>query len=84
MLDQPADGEGADGVGLAGLGVGQGVGDARKASCLLEAGGSLYGLAFHLCWLGFDIEVLEPPELRTVLAELAAKMARAASSGEGL
>ncbi|HET6153360.1 MAG TPA: YafY family protein [Marmoricola sp.] len=55
-------------------------GDDGAASCLLEAGGnSLYALAFHLCWLGFDVEVLEPPELRTVLGQLGARMTRAAT-----
>ncbi|WP_246004178.1 helix-turn-helix transcriptional regulator [Nocardioides marmoriginsengisoli] len=51
--------------------------------CLLEAGsGNLYALAFHLCWLGWDIDVLEPPELRTVLAELGDRMTRAGRSAQ--
>lgn len=46
---------------------------------LLEAGGDdLYGLAFHLAWIGLDLEVLEPPELREALAELGARLTAAA------
>lgn len=31
-------------------------------SCLLETGaGNVYALAFHLAWLGFELEVLDPP-----------------------
>ena len=52
-------------------------------ACLLVAGGdSLYGLAFHLAWLGHDFDVLEPPELREVLRELGRRMLRACGMGE--
>jgi predicted DNA-binding transcriptional regulator YafY len=55
--------------------------DAR--TCLLVAGGdSLYGLAFHLAWLGHDFDVLEPPELRAVLRALGGRMLRACGMGD--
>jgi predicted DNA-binding transcriptional regulator YafY len=45
---------------------------------LLEAGAeSLYGLAFHLSWLGFEFEVQHPPELREVLGQVAGRALRA-------
>jgi predicted DNA-binding transcriptional regulator YafY len=51
-------------------------------ACLLQAGAdNLYSLAFHLCWLGFEVEVLEPPELRTALADLGSRMTRASAAG---
>src|SRR4051795_8299326 len=41
---------------------------------LLEAGAeSIYGLAFHLSWLGFEFEVQEPAELRAALTDLAGR-----------
>jgi predicted DNA-binding transcriptional regulator YafY len=53
-------------------------------ACLLEAGAdNLYGMAFHLAWLGFETEVLEPPELREVLAELGGRMTRSATGAAG-
>ncbi|MDQ6688776.1 MAG: YafY family transcriptional regulator [Actinomycetota bacterium] len=53
-------------------------------SCLLEAGaGGLHVLAFHLCVMGFDIEVLDPPELRELLAALGPRMTRA-GTGRGI
>ena len=46
---------------------------------LLEAGAeSIYGLAFHLSWLGFEFEVQEPAELRDALAEMGGRALRAA------
>ena len=46
---------------------------------LLEAGAeTLYGLAFHLSWLGWEFEVQDPPELRTALTELGERALRAA------
>jgi predicted DNA-binding transcriptional regulator YafY len=49
---------------------------------LLEAGAeSIYGLAFHLSWLGFEFDVQEPAELRDVLAELGGRALRAAGRG---
>ncbi len=46
---------------------------------LLEAGAeTLYGLAFHLSWLGREFEVQDPPELREALAELGGRALRAA------
>ncbi|HEY6932669.1 MAG TPA: YafY family protein [Marmoricola sp.] len=49
------------------------------AACLLEVGGdNLYAIAFHLAWLGFELEVLEPAGLRDALADLGARMLRAA------
>ena len=55
-----------------------------EGSCLLETGaGNIDALAFHLAWLGFELEVLEPPELRDALALLGARMTRAAGRGAG-
>jgi predicted DNA-binding transcriptional regulator YafY len=48
---------------------------------LLEAGAeTLYGLAFHLSFLGWEFEVQEPTELRTALAEMGGRAIRAAGS----
>lgn len=50
-------------------------------SCLLECGaGGLYPLAFHITWLGFDFEVIEPPELKDALRELGARMVAGADA----
>jgi predicted DNA-binding transcriptional regulator YafY len=47
----------------------------------LEAGAeSIYGLAFHLSWLGFEFDVHEPEELREALAELGARALRASEA----
>ena len=49
------------------------------ATTLLEAGSeTLYGLAFHLSWLGWEFEVQEPAELRETLAAMGARALRAA------
>jgi predicted DNA-binding transcriptional regulator YafY len=46
--------------------------------CLLESGGgSLAGLALHIAMLGYEFEVLDPPELGDQLRLLAARMRRA-------
>jgi predicted DNA-binding transcriptional regulator YafY len=46
---------------------------------LLEAGAeTLYGLAFHLSWLGWEFEVREPAALRDALAEMGGRALRAA------
>src|SRR5262249_10515667 len=51
------------------------------ATTRLEAGAeSIYGLAFHLAWLGFEFEVQEPDELREALAELGARALRASGA----
>lgn len=51
------------------------------ATCLLLTGSdSLYALALHLGLLGWDFEVLEPPELREALATLGARFTNAAVS----
>jgi predicted DNA-binding transcriptional regulator YafY len=51
------------------------------ASCLLLTGSdSLYALALHLGLLGWDFEVLEPPELKQALATLGTRLTRAAVS----
>ena len=48
---------------------------------LLEAGAeTLYGLAFHLSFLGWEFEVEEPAELRTALAEMGGRALRAAGA----
>ena len=50
-------------------------------SCLLLSGAdSLYGLTLHLGMLGWDFEVLDPPELRAAVAELAGRLTRASVS----
>jgi predicted DNA-binding transcriptional regulator YafY len=49
---------------------------------LLEAGAeTLYGLAFHLSFLGWEFEVEEPAELRTALAEMGGRALRASGAG---
>jgi len=51
---------------------------------LLEAGAeTLYGLAFHLSFLGWEFEVQEPAELRTALAEMGGRAIRAARNAAG-
>ena len=51
---------------------------------LLEAGAeTLYGLAFHLSFLGWEFEVQEPAELRTALAEMGGRAIRAAGNATG-
>jgi predicted DNA-binding transcriptional regulator YafY len=51
---------------------------------LLEAGAeTLYGLAFHLSFLGWEFEVQEPAELRTALAEMGGRAIRAAGNAAG-
>jgi predicted DNA-binding transcriptional regulator YafY len=50
-------------------------------SCRLEAGADqLDPLAFHLAWLGFDFEVIEPPELKDALRRLGQRMVAAADA----
>jgi predicted DNA-binding transcriptional regulator YafY len=45
------------------------------ATCRLEAGAEhLFPLAFHLAWMGFDFEVVDPPELRDALRQLGSRM----------
>jgi len=52
-----------------------------ERSCLLLSGAdSLYGLTVHLGMLPWDFEVLEPPELREAVAEVAGRLARAATA----
>jgi predicted DNA-binding transcriptional regulator YafY len=51
------------------------------ATTLLEAGAeTLYGLAFHLSFLGWEFEVEEPAELRSALAEMGGRALRAAGT----
>ncbi|GAB2883514.1 helix-turn-helix transcriptional regulator [Nocardioides pacificus] len=53
-------------------------------SCLLEVGAeSLESLAMHLAWLGVDFEVLDPPELREALRDLAGRLLGAAQIQDG-
>ena len=50
-------------------------------TCLLLSGSdSLYALTLHLGMLGWDFEVLDPPERRTAVAELAARFTRTSVS----
>ncbi len=51
-------------------------------TCLFHAGSdSLREIAVHVAAKGFDFEVLDPPELRTVLREMADLLNRAAEPG---
>ncbi|MPY83703.1 MAG: WYL domain-containing protein [Actinophytocola sp.] len=50
--------------------------------CVLVAGGDdLDWLAIHVARLGFEVEVLEPPELREAAARLARRLAAMAGTG---
>jgi predicted DNA-binding transcriptional regulator YafY len=52
---------------------------------LLEAGAeTLYGLAFHLSWLGVEFEVQEPAELREALAQMGGRALRASADHGGV
>ncbi len=56
--------------------------DDRDGCCLLVAGGDdVYWLVMHVARLGFDAEVLEPPELREAAALLARRLAAMAATG---
>ncbi len=51
--------------------------------CVLEAGGAgLDGLALHIALLGYEFEVLDPPELTERIRALAARLARSATPVE--
>ena len=50
------------------------------STTMLEAGAeTLYALAFHLGWLGFEFEVRDPPELREALAAMGGRALRASA-----
>lgn len=52
-------------------------------TCMLHAGGdNLNGMAFYIGLLGFDFEVLDPPELVEHLRKFVERMARAVRSAE--
>ena len=52
------------------------------ARCVMESGGAwLDGLALHIALLGYEFEVIEPPELVERARALAALLARAARRG---
>ncbi|MEO6083458.1 MAG: YafY family protein [Umezawaea sp.] len=52
-----------------------------ESTCLMTTGAErLDALAIHLAVLGFDFEVLEPPELREHLRALGARLTRAAGA----
>lgn len=54
--------------------------DLGDGTTRLETGGdSLYGLAFRLCWLGVEFEVVSPPELQVTLVEIGSRMSRSAA-----
>ncbi|MFD2765383.1 helix-turn-helix transcriptional regulator [Micromonospora eburnea] len=56
--------------------------DDRDGWCVLVVGGeNLEWLAAHVARLGFDAEVLEPPELREAAARLARRLAAMAGTG---
>ncbi|XRQ05267.1 helix-turn-helix transcriptional regulator [Actinomadura welshii] len=56
--------------------------DDRDGWCVLVAGGDdLDWLAVHVARLGFEAEVLDPPELRDAAARLARRLARMAGTG---
>ncbi|MFI6783468.1 WYL domain-containing protein [Micromonospora sp. NPDC050276] len=55
-----------------------------ERTCLLHTGGeSLGNLAAFLGTLGVDFDVLDPPELRAAIRDVAARFARAAGPGPG-
>ena len=57
--------------------------DDHDGWCVLVTGGvDLDWLAVHVTRLGFEAEVLDPPELRTAAAELARRVAALADAGE--
>ena len=50
-----------------------------RSRCIFEAGGNHLGwMAMHLGALPWEMTVLDPPELRDVMREQAARMLRAA------
>ncbi|MET8156286.1 YafY family protein [Sphaerisporangium sp. NPDC005289] len=56
--------------------------DDRDGWCLLVTGGDdLDRLALHVAWLGFEVEVLEPVELREAAAALARRLTAMAEAG---
>lgn len=56
--------------------------DDRDGWCVLVAGGDdLDWIAMHVARLGFEAEVLEPPELREAAARLARRLAATAGTG---
>jgi predicted DNA-binding transcriptional regulator YafY len=58
--------------------------DEREGWCVLIVGGvDLDWLAVHVARLGFEAEVLEPPELRAAAARLAGRVAALAETGGG-
>ncbi|SCL39487.1 Predicted DNA-binding transcriptional regulator YafY, contains an HTH and WYL domains [Micromonospora pallida] len=58
--------------------------DDRDGWCVLVVGGDdLDWLAMHVARLGFEAEVLEPPELRVATAQLARRLAAMAGTGAG-
>ena len=52
----------------------------QETCVLLSGSDSLYALALHLGMLGWDFDVLEPPELREAVAVLGERLTRAAVS----
>jgi predicted DNA-binding transcriptional regulator YafY len=55
-----------------------------RSTTMLEAGSeTLYGLVFHLGWLGFEFEVQEPAELREALAAMGGRALRASADPRG-
>ena len=54
-----------------------------RSHCILEAGGHHLGaMAMHLGVLPWEMEVLEPPELREIMREQAGRMLRAATKAD--
>ncbi|UBU13757.1 helix-turn-helix transcriptional regulator [Nonomuraea gerenzanensis] len=52
----------------------------RDGWCVLVSGGdNLDAIAVHVAWLGFEAEILEPPELRESAARLARRLAAMAA-----
>jgi predicted DNA-binding transcriptional regulator YafY len=51
-----------------------------ESTTLLESSAdALEWLAFHVVWLGFECEILEPAELRATAADLSDRLRRAAA-----
>ena len=53
-----------------------------ESTTLLESSADeLDWLAFHVVWLGFECEILDPPELREAALDLAGRLQRTVASG---
>ncbi|KRF30696.1 helix-turn-helix transcriptional regulator [Nocardioides sp. Soil805] len=53
----------------------------EETTLLESSADALEWLAFHIAWLGFECEILDPPELRAAATGLADRLQRSAASG---